>query len=59
MKVCSFDVFRGLFGDGHKLTHGRGGMGLADVIGLGDIYAAHLVEKLNYCRHHPKSSKCQ
>jgi len=52
MKVRKFDEFCGLLGSVHKLVQPRG------VNGLGDIYTAHLVERLNYCRMHPKSSKC-
>ena len=53
MKTRILDDFRGLFGGVHKAVHGR------SINGLGDIYVVHLVEKLNYCRLHPNSSKCQ
>jgi hypothetical protein len=53
MKARLIDDFRGLFGGVHKAAQHR------SENGLGDIYVVHLVEKLNYCRLHPKSSRCQ
>ena len=53
MKSRVLNDFRGLFGGMQKAVQGR------SENGLGDIYVVHLLEKLNYCRLHPNSSKCQ
>jgi hypothetical protein len=53
MKARLLEDVRGLVSGYHKTIQHH------VVNGLGDIYVAGLVERLNYCRSHPKSSKCQ